>query len=50
MSLQRKGDNSFTYFDNTCQGNVDWFLRKYKCNNTINLFSFSNTPICISGS
>ena len=51
MSIQRKCDNFFIYFDGFSQGGVDWFLKKvyiYICNNTINLFSFRDTPICIN--
>ena len=49
--MQRKCDNFFTYFDGFSQGGVDWFLKN--CNdtiNTINLFSFRDTPIFISDS
>ena len=56
MSMQRKCDNFFTYFDGFSEGGVDWFLKNiyiYICNNTINtinLFSFRDTPIFISDS
>ena len=58
MSMQRKCDNFFTYFDGFSRGGADWFLKNiyiyiYICNNTINtmsLSSFRDTPIFISDS
>ena len=47
--MQRKCDSFLIYYDTFCQELI-FNESKYICNNTINLFSFRNTTICISGS